>query len=231
MTIYEQVQLALDHIEENLTAPLRQEDVALEVGYQSHESFCRAFKAEFGLSPTRFRSGRPGRVGLERLFLIKELYMGVIVKDLPEMMVVAFDGFAPAPEDKAKAGLSAWRAAHPERGKPRRVFGHNIDAAGNIDCNPHNVGYRFMASLDGGEEAGEAATMTIAAGRFAVTGIEGSFQEDPTGAWIGAGWERMNAMIREKGLKVKSPPRWYEEELEPQAAGNLRLDLYLEIES
>jgi hypothetical protein len=37
-------------------------------------------------------------------------------------------------------------------------------------------------------------------------------------------------MIDEKGYKVKRRGRCFEEELEPSKPGNLRLDLYLEIE-
>ncbi len=46
-----------------------------------------------------------------------------------------------------------------------------------------------------------------------------------------AGWKGLSDMIKEKGYKTKSDPRWFEEELEPQVPGNLRLDLYIEIES
>ncbi len=88
-------------------------------------------------------------------------------------------------------------------------------------------------TLNEGEAAAEAAdrVLTLVPGRFAVTGIEGNFQDDPEGKWIGAGWARMNTMIAQKNLKVKAGARWFEEELEPQTPGNLRLDLYLEVEA
>ncbi len=220
--------------------------IALDAGYETHEAFTRAFRREFTVSPRDYRK-RGGAMdpslppGLERIVLFKELYMGVIVKELPVMKTVYFDGFQPNPEDKAKALLKDWTATHKAKA-PRRVFGHNIDEKGNLGLCPEYAGYRFYCTCteeEAAEAAGEATTSGAAAaagtadirgGTFVVTGIEGNFDDDPSGAWIGAGWERMNAMMREKGYRVKSPARWFEEELESEKPGNLRLDLYLEIE-
>ena len=69
----------------------------------------------------------------------------------------------------------------------------------------------------------------IKPGKFLVSGIEGNFEDDPSGGWITKGWERMAALIKEKGYTVPADCRWFEEELEPATSGNLRLDLYLEI--
>jgi AraC family transcriptional regulator len=279
MTIYEQVQAALDHMEGRLFAPLSRAgvaraagmsdrsfahyfwaltgysykeylvkrrlaeaallltapgpkviDVALEVGYRSHEAFSRAFKSEFGVSPLRFRRDRPGLRGLAKLSIVKESFMGVIVKELPRMLMAAFEGYAPNPEDKAWAKLKAWQEAHPAAGRPRRVFGHNIDAQGRLDCNPKNVGYKLLIGIESPGEAGGAKTEVLEAGKFAVTGIEGNFKDDPSGTWIAKGWERMSALIAERGFRLKETQRWFEESLEPEIPGNLRLDLYVEIE-
>jgi hypothetical protein len=89
--------------------------------------------------------------------MAKEMYMGVVVRDLPEMLAVAFEGFAPKPENKAAAKLAAWQEAHPARGKPRRVFGHNIDLQGKLDCNPKDAGYKFLITIEYPEEAAGAA--------------------------------------------------------------------------
>ena len=147
-------------------------DIALEVGYGSHEAFTRAFRDQFGISPRRFRRSGEGCRGLGRPLLYKEMYMGTIVKDLPRMLAVAFDGFAPEPERKAGEKLAAWAKAHPAPGRPRRVFGHNIDRDGRMDCNPQNVGYRFLASIEAEAEADGGLVVTMEPGRFAVTGIE-----------------------------------------------------------
>ncbi len=74
----------------------------------------------------------------------------------------------------------------------------------------------------------DVKTDVIGAGKFIVTGIEGNIGSD--GKWIMEGWGRLNKMIKENNYKVKSSPRWFEEQLEPSKPGNLRLDLYLEID-
>lgn len=278
MTIYEQIQRALDYIEDNLSGEIRQErvareagmsprslqsyfqavtgysykeylvrrrlctaarhlsstdrkilEIALDIGYQNHESFTRAFKSEFDVSPLEFRQRRLSLNGLERLQLYKEIYMGIVVKELPEMMCVTFEGFAPESERKAKEALEGWARNGPGPAGRRRVFGHNIDAGGNIENNPDNTGYKFYAVIRDAKEARGARVEVVAAGKFVVTGIEGNFVDDPTGGFIRQGWERMNAMVKEKGYSLKTNGRWFEEELEPRTEGNLRLDLYAEI--
>ena len=203
-------------------------DIALEVDYRSHEAFSRAFKDEYGISPILFRKNRPGLKGMEKLNLIKEMYMGVVIKELPEMAAAAFTGFAPDPEDRAREKRDEWLKARPARGKPLRIFGYNVDAQGQLDCEPENSGYKFLVCLSDPGEADGAPLETIKAGRFAVTGVEGTYAD--AGTFIPAGWGRMNEMIAAKGFKTKQPVRWFEEELEPSLPGKLRLDLYLEIE-
>jgi AraC-like DNA-binding protein len=205
-------------------------EIALEVGYESHEAFGRAFKKEFGLPPGACRLGGPCPQGLGRLALYKERYMGVIVKELPRALAAAFEGYGQDCEGKAKAKLEAWMRANPAAGRPRRIFGHNIDGSGALARTPEHAGYKFLATIAEAAEAAGAGTELLEAGRFAVTGIEGNFEEDPQGAWIGEGWARMNDMIAEKGFKVKAAARWFEEELDAAKPRNLRLDLYLEIE-
>ncbi len=209
-------------------------EIALDAGYETHEAFSRAFARAFGVSPRAYRRrggamdpALPAR--LEKIELYGEKFMGAIIKELGAMRAAYFDAFQPNPEDKARLLLKEWLASRPEK-SPRRVFGHNINADGTVCLSPEYAGYRFYATLAEGESAGDAGETLIRAGTFAVTGIEGSFAEDPEGKWIGQGWRRMNDMVAQKGYRVKAPPRWFEEELEPREPGNLRLDLYLEIE-
>jgi AraC family transcriptional regulator len=122
-------------------------DAALEIGYESHESFTRAFKIQFGVTPVAFRKSRQILKGLEKIKLVKEMYMGVIVKELSEMKVACFEGFAPGPENKAAVKMRDWMKAHGISGKPHRIFGHNIDRKGNRSDNPQNEGYKFMAAV------------------------------------------------------------------------------------
>lgn len=213
---------------------LRVVDVALESGYETHESFTRAFRKEFGVAPVAVRKDPRSRSALrttEKLQLTKEMYMGVIVKKMPAAEALAFDGFAPNPEDKAFAAMAAWLAERGLESAPRRVFGHNIDRQGNLSNNPQNEGYRVLLcleSLDGVDARGARRT-TMAAGSFVVTGIEGSCENDPSGAWITAGWGRLIEMVKAKNYNSHPSGRWFEEHLEPSAPGNMRLDLYSEI--
>ncbi len=207
-------------------------DVAFESGYETHESFSRAFKNEFGVSPVDFRRRPQNFKGVSKLKIIKEMYMGVIVKSLSEMRVATFEGFAPEPEHKAKKIMEEWLNQKDLKNKPHRIFGHNIDLNGNINHNPENVGYKFFVTISDELNLREinVETEVIKGGKFVVTGIEGNIDSDPDNRWITEGWEKLHKMIEHKGYRIKDNCRWFEEELEPSNPGNLRLDLYLEIE-
>ena len=70
---------------------------------------------------------------------------------------------------------------------------------------------------------------TIAAGTFVVTGIEGSFEADPSGSWITEGWQRLDEMVKRNDLELHPSHRWFEEMLDPVEPGNTRFDLYAEL--
>lgn len=207
-------------------------DVAFESGYESHESFTRAFKNEFGVTPVDYKKKPCNFTGVSKLKLVNEMYMGVIVKKLHNMKALAFEGFAPDPEEKARKQMDEWFESKDLNNLHRRIFGHNIDLEGNLDNNPDNVGYKFLVTVSDNLILSNDSVKTdiIKAGKFVVTGIEGSLHSDANGKWITEGWQKLHTMIEKKGYKVKSPCRWFEEELEPSKQGNLRLDLYLEIE-
>jgi len=148
------------------------------------------------------------------------------------MTVVCFDGFRPEPEQQAFSLMTAWMDLHPEVAGEHRVFGHNIDTDGSLAHEPDNDGYRIMVTVpDDSVPLGEGARLgTIEAGKFVVTGIEGSFEDDPSGSWIAEGWKRLRVMMERQGLQIHPSLRWYEESLEPLRPGQMRFDLYVEIE-
>lgn len=197
-------------------------NIALNYGYGSHEAFSRSFKKEFNISPNSFRELRPTLKKFNEIKLYKEKYMGVIVKSLDAMNGKCFDGHGRNPEEIAKGKLNSWLKANPNKPKCR-IFGHNIDQYGKPSNEQNNEGYRFILIT-------ECNDIVITSGKFVVTGIEGNFNNDPDGQWIKDGWERLLEMIKKKNYKIKEPNRWYEEELKPEKSGNLRLDLYVEIE-
>jgi AraC-like DNA-binding protein len=207
-------------------------EIAVRYGYESHEAFARAFKKEFGFPPSHVRNRDVPVARTRRMDLIGEVNMGVLTKELPEMTVICFDGFAPDPELKAHEKLSKWMQRHPEMIGTHRIFGHNIDFDGNLAHDPQNVGYRVMLTVPSADPAvaDDGHYRTIEPGTFVVTGIEGSFEEDPTGSWITEGWKRLQEMMRRNGIDLAPSCRWFEESLEPIEPGNVRMDLYAEIE-
>ena len=280
LTIYEQIQLAIDLIEKDLTSGVTATDaarsagmslrslhryfpsltgytfgeyarkrrlseardlltandvsilaVAIESGYDSHEAFTRAFKSEFGVTPSKLRTQGASAPHVGAIDLVGEVMMGVLTKSLPKMSGVAFDGFKPDPEETAIRKMEAWMERHPEAVGSHRTFGHNIDLDGRLAHDPDNVGYRVMVTVpDSALPFDDETTLdTIEAGTFVVTGIEGSFHDDPSGSWITEGWQRLNEMVKRNDLVIHQSQRWFEEVLEPTEPGKTRFDLYLEL--
>ncbi|HEX3019250.1 MAG TPA: AraC family transcriptional regulator [Chitinispirillaceae bacterium] len=209
-------------------------EIAFESGYQTHESFTRAFRKEFGVAPVDIRNDPRIKMNLrttEKLQLIKEMYMGVIVKKLPMMKALSFSAMAPDSEDKSIAKMYEWMHSKGLESLPHRVFGHNIDRNGKLSNDPQNEGYKVLLCFENQADIDcEGATVeTIEAGTFVVTGIEGTFENDPSGQWIIAGWQKLSDMINAKNYQLKQPARWFEEHLEASKPGCMRMDLYLEI--
>ena len=207
-------------------------EIALRVGYDSHEAFTRAFKKEYGASPLRFRNDRLSAARTEKLNIVGEVTMGVLTKTLAEMTVACFDGFRPEPERQAEQLMTAWMSRHPQIAGSCRIFGHNIDLSGHLAHDPDNDGYRLMVTVpaDWAEVDPDTGIGKIQPGDFVVTGIEGSFDDDPSGSWITEGWRRLQEMVERQGLRLHPSGRWFEELLEPVTPGRTRFDLYLEID-
>jgi len=205
--------------------------IALGSGYDSHEAFTRAFRKEFGVTPSQYRANEPSARRVGEIDLVGEVMMGVLTKSLPKMTAVYFDGFKPEPEHTALKEMEAWVKRHPEATGSHRIFGHNIDAEGRLAHEPENYGYRVMLTVP--EEAlpfdDDTQVVSIEAGTFVVTGIEGSFEDDPSGSWITEGWNRLQEMVKRNDLEIHPSHRWFEEFLEPIKPGNTRFDLYAEL--
>lgn len=209
-------------------------DLALAHGYDSHEAFTRAFKEEYGETPRSFRTGRHGFGRFGAVDIVKERIMGIIFKELPRMRAVCCLAQGPDAEGAAHDKLWAWAR---ERGygdlygegneKPYRLFGRDEPgpeggyrlwlAAAQGDPAPGGVG------LEAGLEAAE-----LEPGRFAVLGIEGDVAKD--WRFIPEGWRALESAATAAGRRLKAGGRRFEEKLEPVVPGNLRLDLYVELE-
>lgn len=229
--------LALELLKDTDTKVL---DVALDCGYGSHESFSRAFRKEFKTTPTSLRKYRLPLHGLGQLNIIKERYMNVIVKELSKMTVVSYTGFSPDPEMKAQDRIGAWANKNgygelygPESLRPYRNFGHDTDSNGRgytSGGDSKNYGYRVLMSIteEPNELDDDLSLETFDPGKYLVTGVEGNLEEGFD--FIPKGWDRLIEMANQKGHRIKEYGRRFEEKLEPQRAGNTRLDLYIEIE-
>jgi len=220
---------ALDSIEQFDESVL---EIAVAAGYGSHEAFTRAFKKEYGEAPLRFRRSGMTAARTDRLNLTGEVIMGVVTTTLPEMTVVAFDGFRPEPELAAFRSMKAWLDKHPGIAASSRSFGYNIDRHGERGHEPENEGYRLIVTVPEGftQAESDVAIVTERSGAFVVTAIEGSFTDDPSGSWITEGWRRLRVMVEQQGLRVHPANRWFEEALDPSLPDRMRFDLYLEIE-
>jgi AraC-like DNA-binding protein len=220
--------IAMDHLATGNASILT---IALGSGYDSHEAFTRAFKKEFGVTPSQSRAEGPSPRRVGEIDLAGEVMMGVLTKSLPKMTAAYFDGFKPEPELAAIQEMEAWIERHPEATGSHRIFGHNIDADGRLAHEPDNYGYRVMVTVP--EETlpfdDDTRVVSIEAGTFVVTGIEGSFEDDPSGSWVTEGWIRLHEMVRRNDLETHPSHRWFEEVLEPIKPGNTRFDLYAEL--
>jgi AraC family transcriptional regulator len=91
---------------------------ALEAGYQSHEAFTRAFKAEFGLSPNQVRSDGRAPDGLIRPSFISRTPMPrtltpPVVEMMPERLIV---GLSRRYNVQTRSAIPAQWAAYNEDG-------------------------------------------------------------------------------------------------------------------
>jgi DNA gyrase inhibitor GyrI len=155
--------------------------------------------------------------------------MAIMIKEIPKMKVVCFEGFEPEPEKKASDPMMQWLKKNRLDARSQRIFGHNIDSDGKLSLEPHNAGYKFMVVVDDDFRPDPDCTIEhIEPGRFIVMGIEGNIEVD--GTWIMEGWSALNAIVRDGAYTMKVPPRWYEVEVAPIQQGNVRLELFLEIE-
>lgn len=80
-------------------------DIALRVGFNSHEAFSRAFKLHFGLTPKDFRKNRPIIILNEKPLLSMDLVRHLeeeldhepVIATTPEQIVIGMDTSIPSP--------------------------------------------------------------------------------------------------------------------------------------
>jgi AraC family transcriptional regulator len=144
-------------------------EIALDAGFESQESFTKAFRAAVGVTPGRYRNRKNIiRYSFERMNLMnKQLFanVGKLAETYPEAKIIkhftpgrmaACRVFSSNPEGDSYDGIVAWARKQglvgPEKGY--RLFGHDTPAYMGI-----GHGYEFMVTLPAGfsEDALEAA--------------------------------------------------------------------------
>jgi hypothetical protein len=149
-----------------------------------------------------------------------------LITELSEMTAVCFEGYSPDSETKAFDKMKQWLKIE-KPNKDYRVFGHNIDAHGNLSFDPQNVGYKVYLVIDNFDPT-DIKTEIIQPGKFLVTRTEGEIKN--AGQWLMEGWGKVNKTVQDGNIKVKSSPRWFEEHIKTSNPDYMIVDLFLELE-
>jgi hypothetical protein len=155
--------------------------------------------------------------------------MEPLILTLPKMNVICFEAFSPESESKAFSKMKEWLKEFNSDNKPYRIFGHNIDLKGNLTYAPQHAGYKILLYIENFNiKSTNNKDEVINHGKFLVIRSEGQIEN--VGQWLPEGWNRLNQTIKDKKIKVKESPRWFEEHIRTEKPNYVIVDLYLEIE-
>lgn len=149
-------------------------DIALEAGFETHESFTRAFKAMFGASPSTYRRAASSRLPQPATPQGVEV-MDVKIVTIPEKRVASVRHIGPYAEcGKAWAALCAWAGPKGLIAGPGEFLGICYD---DPEVTPPDR-IRYDASLvvpDGIEPGGEVFIQTVGGGDYAQALVQGPY--------------------------------------------------------
>lgn len=178
-------------------------ELALEAGYETHESFTRAFKHAFDIPPSAFRDAhRPPRIeaavnvhhgdGDSLQFTPlehKAFQMEVQIKELPSRHVAFLRHVGPYDQvGTAWERLCDWAARNDHFGKDTLIFGASYD---DPDVTPADkLRYEACLTVEASVQGeGDISTREEAGGTFATTIHEGPYQQlGETYAKLFGGW-------------------------------------------
>ncbi|MBE5779367.1 MAG: helix-turn-helix domain-containing protein [Clostridiales bacterium] len=136
-------------------------DVAMKYGYESADSFSRAFKSRMGILPSRLKNASllPEMKKLMKVNVVEkwfetdgrlaEKYPDIkVIRELPPMQVACFTYYGHQPEDHAFESLKAWAAEHDLalHREGYRVFGYNHPDPENVDSD-ETYGYEVCLTI------------------------------------------------------------------------------------
>jgi AraC family transcriptional regulator len=162
-----------------LTTDDRLIDVCFDYRFEYQESFTRAFKKMFGVSPGVYRKGKNELVSFPRLDLIEKYYLPgdvnlidpriKVLKRLDPIRVAYYRTESESPEREAWKVLHEWAGQNNilEKSESFRIFGFD-----NPSPKPGNpvYGYEFWLTVDGDAQESEPVRIKIfSGGLYAVT--------------------------------------------------------------
>lgn len=176
-------------------------DAALEAGYEAPEAFCRAFKAQFGESPRRFRelSRQRRKERMAQFFPFPEdfithqegaIHMDVVITRKPSLRVA----YARAEGPYAKSSEEAWKKMIAWAG-PKGLFGPQTSFIGVGHDDPSTVApekLRYDACITVGPEVSgeeEIQITELPGGEFATLVHKGPYEQlEKTYMWLYGSW-------------------------------------------
>lgn len=178
-------------------------DLAFEAGYETVESFTRAFKARFGVVPSEYKKANGQQVvsKLPDLEQKGELAMDVQIKKIPPRQVIFVRHIGPYTEcGKAWEKLCLWAG-------PKGFLQPGIEFIGlcydDPDITPaEKIRYDACITAEGNiETEGEIGVQTVAGGLYAMTTHHGSYSKlSETYAALCGQW------VPQNGYEIRSLP-------------------------
>ncbi len=198
--------------------------VATKYGYNSVDSFTRAFKGQFGMVPSKvkFVSSHSEINKFARMNMMEKYFDGnsewvekypdiKVIKKLEPMKVACFTYFGDDPESHAFDALMQWTKQHGVafHDQDNRVFGYNNPDPSNVDSD-ETYGYEVCITIpeelyETLEDVPEGFTKgtypcvkrrVLSGGKFAVMSVKRDDKDD-IGEGIMLAWKRFNVWLHE----------------------------------
>lgn len=199
-------------------------DIAVKYGYDSQDSFSRAFKKITGFLPSEYRLG--GYVyQFERINLMGKFYEAQdselldrypeirVLKTLEPMKVAYYNYFGKNPEDGAFKVINEWllKSGLNIEKDGIRIFGYNNPSPASED--QEEYGYEICVTIGDDIKITDPRIKTkiLPGGHYAVTGIRRA-KDTELGYEIMKAWQRFNSWLKDSKY-IYGGHQWLEEHL------------------